>query len=241
VTPTCEPLEPRDGPVSLLFDWTHGAALLPWRGLIEATATEFAARLTPHAPLGAFPHAVTADTPWGPVPLPPVPADTLRVYVGPVADPAHLGEAGPVGWHGHAEPPVRSPGMALALNPAADWSRHSLPSVVRHEVLHGVGVYEHSTDPAALMAPGLPAGADGDATPADATLAATYGWRVDLPPALPPAPAPPTHRPQSLADLPADAGVIVRDPYGLPGWQLLSAKVARQWAAAGNLGRWEPA
>ena len=229
MTLACEPLPARTPPVALLFDWGYGAGLLSLRSEIEAAAEAFADRITPASPLAPLPEPFTALTPWGPVDSPPVPADTLRVWVGPATGADHLGEGGPVGWSAVGPAPARGPGFSLALDPAADWLRFSLPTVVRHEVLHGVGVDEHSPNPAALMAPHLAPGVTKDATAADAELAARHGWHLDLP-SSPPAPS-----------LPATGFVRVLDPYGLPGYQILPAATARSWAAHGTLGRWDVA
>lgn len=212
MTLTCERLPDRTPPVSLLWDWwTFGESLLPLRPQIESAATAFAARLTADHPLPAVP-AHTAFTEWGPVAVPETPAGTIRVYVGP-APADTLGASGPAGA---LTTLPRYGAASLGINPAADWSAISLPTVVRHELLHAVGVLGHSGNQAALMAPGLPAHTERDAHPSDLALAAESGWDIGPP--------------ESLLH-----GTVVHNPWGMIGWARLSPEMAAGWWRAGNL------
>lgn len=132
--------------------------------------------------------------------------DPMTVYVGTTHTPGTLGQGGP----------RDGGGLTLLLNPAADWGTFDLGSVVRHEVLHGVGVLDHSPDPDALLHYTMQPHRVKDATATDRKLAAAAGWDIGPP------------------EFPAE-GVVVENPYGQVGWARLTPEQAAGWWRAGNL------
>lgn len=213
MTLTCEPFESHESPgVLLAFDWTFGESLLLLRPQIESTAAAFAARLTADHPLLAVPASVVF-TEWGPVADPGVPADTIRVYVGPASGDGVLGSSAPASSF---DPLPRYGAASLGINPAADFGRYSLPAAVEHEVTHAVGVLPHSDDPDALMAEDMPPGVRKQAGPSDVALARRYGWDIGPP--------------ESLLH-----GAVVENPWGQIGWARLSPEMAAGWWRAGTL------
>lgn len=158
------PLEPRDTPLSLL-----------WYGEPIAAVDALAARIDTPETLPALP-AFDAITPWGRVEVQGVPADTLAVFVGPVVNPAHLGEGGPVSWQVQGgEPLSRSPGMVIGLRVDPEYDAATVAS---HEFLHGIGIDYHLPQPALLAAETPPDIVRG-VTPADIVAIRDAGLEFD--------------------------------------------------------------
>lgn len=220
------PLEDRNGPVMLSFDYRFWPEIeaTPFAWAIEDTATEMASRMVRLA--GAYraePIGYLASTPWGRVQAQKPIADMLVVYVGP-SPPGTLGIGGPVSFSASGPgvtPQYRMPGMVLGLNPdPVTWQEFDLGTVVRHELGHGISFVSHIPDDRALMAPYLPPGVVRTPTPLDILAARQQGW--------------------DIRSLPSDAVVkAMGGIWGEGGFAILTAHTAATWLAEGRFTEWE--
>ena len=146
----------------------------PLYGETVAAILALADRLDAQAPLPALAQPHTAFHAWGQTPGKPLPADTLRVFVGPVTGP-QLGLGAVGGWQ--AEQPLsRSWGGWVGLNfDLIQMNKVDAASVGRHEFGHTLGL-PHSDDPTSLMQDSIPPGVSRNLTATDADALKSLGW-----------------------------------------------------------------
>ena len=172
--PTITRLEPITPAVSLDVVPLLGIDLHPLYGETVAAIVAMADRLDAQAPLPALTHQHTAFHPWGSTVGQPLPADTLRVFVGPATGPEYgLGAVG--GWASE-QPLSRSWGGWVGLNfDLIALNRVDAPSVGRHEFGHTLGL-PHSPNPTSLMQDSIPPGVSRDLAAVDADDLESLGW-----------------------------------------------------------------
>lgn len=139
-----------------------------------AAIVALADRLDSQAPLPALTQPHTAFHEWGQTPGNPLPADTLRVFVGPVTGP-QLG-LGAVGGWASEQPLSRSWGGWIGLNfDLIQLNKVDAASVGRHEFGHTLGL-PHSDDPTSLMQDSIPTRVSRNVTAVDADALESLGW-----------------------------------------------------------------
>lgn len=172
----CECLEPLCPAVGLDVVPLLGVDRHPLYPETVAAIVGLADRLGSQVPLPALTQPHTAFHPWGSTPGNPLPADTLRVFVGPVTGP-QLG-LGAVGGWASEQPLNRSWGGWVGLNfDLIQLNKVDAASVGRHEFGHTLGL-PHSDDPTSLMQDSIPPGVARNLTATDADALESLGWVV---------------------------------------------------------------
>lgn len=175
----CDQLEARDAAVSLQLVPLFGVESRPEWPTVVAAAVEIASRVHAETPLVSLTQPYTLSHAWGSEVGPYLPYDTIRVYVGPVSGSGEYGIGAPGGWSASGSALPRSWGGFVGIDSAAIAAGGAdIATVVRHEVLHVLGV-GHMSDPAALMHPTILPGASKSLTHTDADLLDAAGWRAD--------------------------------------------------------------
>ena len=174
--PTITRLEPLCPAVSLDVVPLLGVQFHPLYSDTVAAIVALADRLDSQDPLPALTQPHTAFHAWGQAPGNPLPADTLRVFVGPVSGP-QLGLGAVGGWQ--AEQPLsRSWGGWIGLNfDLIQLNKVDAASVGRHEFGHTLGL-PHSINPTSLMQDSIPPGVVRNLTAVDADALESLGWEV---------------------------------------------------------------
>jgi hypothetical protein len=153
--------------------------------VIVAAAVEIASRVHAVVPLAPISQPYTLFHAWGAEVGPALPADTIRVYVGPVTGSGEYGVGAPGGWSASGGSLPRSWGGFVGIDPAAIQAAGvDVATVTRHEIGHVLGA-GHTTDPAALMHPHISPGVTKTLTHTDADLLDVAGWRADTAGVLP--------------------------------------------------------
>ena len=167
-------LEPLCPAVSMDVVPLLGVEAHPLYGETVAAIVALADRLESQAPLPALTQPHAAFHAWGSTVGQPLPADTLRVFVGPVTGPEYgLGAVG--GWASE-QPLSRSWGGWVGLNfDLIQLNRVDAASVGRHEFGHTLGL-PHSDDPTSLMQDSIPPGVVRNLTAVDADDLESLGW-----------------------------------------------------------------
>lgn len=173
----CDRLEDRNAAVAIDLQPLLGIDREPEWNEIATAITSLADRLKP-PPLSPLGDNHLEFTAWGSRPAQPLPADTVRVYVGPATDLSGrddaIAEAAPGGWQSPSPLP-RSWGGWIGIDlDALRESKASPAAVAQHELLHTIGV-GHTADPVAVSYPFAPT-VDRDLAAADADAIEGVGW-----------------------------------------------------------------
>lgn len=172
--PTLTRLEPLCPAVGLEVVPLLGVDRHPLYGEAVAGIVAMADRLDSRDPLPAVTQPYTAIHAWGQTRGEPLPADTLRVYVGPMTGPEY--GWGAVGGWSSEQPLPRSWGGWVGLNfDLIQLNRVDAASVGRHEFGHTLRL-PHSPNPSALMHDSIPPGVSRNLTATDADALDALGW-----------------------------------------------------------------
>jgi len=145
---------------------------------VSAALTGLAARIVSQDPLPALTQPYTVFHAWGAEVGEPLPADTLRVYVGPVSGSVEYG-LGAVGGWASEQLLARSWGGWVGLDlDTMRRDRIDVRTVALHEFGHTLSV-PHSDDPAALMFGSIGPGVMKNVGPTDADMFEQAGWDVE--------------------------------------------------------------